>query len=99
MPPRDRPSIRKVATSGPLAQFGHRRPSALDGHLKLDKQTAAAQKQEKSRNGATAQTKRRFNRRNPDPARDSLPTAHSLPAFGTGAEPAAARDFRAAVSV
>ena len=31
MAPRDRPSIRKVATSGPDAQFGHRRPSALDG--------------------------------------------------------------------
>ena len=31
MAPRDRPSIRKVATSGPNAQFGRRRPSALDG--------------------------------------------------------------------
>ena len=72
------------------------RPTALDGHLKVDKQTAAAQKKEKSRKGATAQTKRRFNRSRPDPAPDSLPTAHSLPAFGAGAEPAAAGDFTAA---
>ena len=31
MAPRDRGSIRKVATSGPKVRFGHRRPSRLDG--------------------------------------------------------------------
>ena len=66
------------------------RPSAMDGHPKVEKQ-AAAQKQKSRPSAASAQTAaaRGFRRSHPDPKRDALPTAHSLPEFAGGA---AARD-------